>query len=398
MLVAVNNKNQYFNASNEEKNKDKKHNYYCPNCKEPVFLKKGLIKQAHFTHFQKSECNVFSEGETEEHISGKNLLYQWFIKQKIPCQLEAYLPNLKQRPDLLVWLDEQSPIAIEFQCSALSAQRMIERTNGYSEKGYKVYWILGQNYHFKNKLTSFQKLFVNEHKEIGCYFLELQVDRKILTVHHHINQEGNSVHINAESCHFELDESSTKLKTINKQLLGYSRSTQYESKKQLVQSYYFLNRGRNYQVPEIVTFQKYIYKKGDSLISLPLEVYLPVKNQLFVKSLSYFWKYLFLEWIMEKNNGEIISKKEVSKKLALLIENNDLIFHVMPLISIESKKKCIEHFMAILTQRGILSVISNSDWIIQKEPQRYKNEKEKMTDFIALDHSLIVESYVKSTK
>ncbi len=370
---------------NEQKIKNQKYDYYCPNCREPVFLKKGLIKQAHFTHFQKSECNVFSEGETEEHILGKNMLYQWFTQQKIPCQLEAYLSNLKQRPDLLIWLDEQTPIAIEFQCSALSIQRMVERTTGYIKNGYKVYWILGKQYHFKNRLTSFQRLFINEHKLVGCYFLELHVDKNTLMVHCRINQQGNSTHISSCSSQFELAKMSTSLEYISKQLLFFGKSNQNESKKQLIQSHYFLNQGRNYQVPEIVLFQKYIYKRGDSLISLPVEVYLPVKNQIFIKSLSYFWKYLLLEWLMERDNKEVITKKAVYQKFSLMIKNNELIFHVMPFIPIESKKKCVDHFMALLTQRGVLSAISNSDWIIQKKPERYRNENEKMTDFLSLD-------------
>lgn len=392
MLIAINKENQYINAIEEQKNKNQK-KYYCPNCKEPVFLKKGLINQPHFTHFQKSNCAVFSEGETEEHVLGKNLLYRWFTQQNIPCQLEAYLPNLKQRPDLLIWLDEQTPIAIEFQCSALSAQRMVERTIGYTKNGYKVYWILGHNYHLKNKLTSFQRLFVSEHKKLGCYFLELQIDKQLLMVHYHITQEGNSSRIASHSCHFQLDKASTSLGMISKQLSLLSKCNQKKCKEGLIQSHYFLNRGRNYQVPEIVSFQKYIYKRGDSLISLPLEVYLPVKNQLFIKSLSYFWKYSMLEWIMERNKGEIISKKEVYQKITLMKKNNELIFHVMPLVSRESKIKCIDHFIALLNKREILLAISSSEWMIQKAPLRYKNEKEKIAEFLALDDSLRTGTY-----
>ncbi|MGB7367105.1 competence protein CoiA [Carnobacterium jeotgali] len=398
MLVAVNNENVYVNAMNVQRNIKQKTEYFCPNCKELVFLKKGLIKQAHFTHFQKSDCAVFSEGETEEHVSGKAMLYQWFIHQNIPCQLEAYLPNLKQRPDLLIWLDEQTPVAIEFQCSSLSAQRMIERTNGYIENGYKVYWILGGSYHFKHKLTSFQKLFIKEHKKIGCYFLELNVDKSTLTVHFNINQYGNSSQIASYSAHIELTKANTNLDNIKERLLHISKAKQNELKNQLIKSQSSLNKGRNYQVPEIVAFQKYIYKRGDSLISLPVEVYLPVKNQLFIKTLPYFWKYQLLEWIMNRNSGEVISKKEVHNKFFVMIQNNELVFHLMPFISLESKKRCIDSFMALLTERGLLSVISNSDWMVQREPQRYENEKEKIADFLALDYSFATESNVKVTK
>lgn len=391
MLIAVNKGNQYVNASDEQKSENQKRDYYCPSCKEPVFLKKGLIKQAHFTHFKKSDCTVFSEGETQEHILGKKILYWWFTQQEIPCQLEAYLPTLKQRPDLLVWLDEQTPAAIEFQCSALSAERMIERTIGYTKNGYRVYWILGQNFHLKNKLTNFQRLFIQEHKKIGCYFLELHVETNDIAIHYDISQEGNSACILSQCCHVKIDKN-TSLSTITDQFMHYSKHIKLESKKKLIQSHYFLNRGRNYQVPIIVDFQKYIYIKGDSLVSLPLEVYLPVENQLFIKTLSYFWKYQFLEWIMERKTGEIISKKEINRQITLMIKNNELKFYVMPLISDVSKRKCVTHFITLLNERGLLIAISQSEWIVQKEPQRYSNEKEKITEFLMLDRSLTVGS------
>lgn len=68
MLVAVNNKNHYLNAMNEQKSKSQKHDYYCPSCKEPVFLKKGLIKQAHFTHFQKKKIATFFQKVKPKNI------------------------------------------------------------------------------------------------------------------------------------------------------------------------------------------------------------------------------------------------------------------------------------------------------------------------------------------
>ncbi|WP_407372434.1 competence protein CoiA [Carnobacterium sp.] len=391
MLIAVSKGNQYINALDVQKNPKQKRDYYCPSCKEPVFLKKGAVKQAHFTHFQKNDCTVFSEGETQEHISGKKILFRWFTQQEIPCQLEAYLPNLKQRPDLLVWLDDQTPVAIEFQCSTLSVERMIERTLGYTEKGYKVYWILGQNFHFKNKLTSFQRLFIQEHKKIGCYFLELHIETNDMVIHYDISQKGNSSCVISQYCYLKMDES-TSLNAIIYQFMNYSKHNKLEPEKKLIQSHYFLNRGRNYQVPIIVDFQKYIYKKGDSLVSLPLEVYLPVKNQLFIKTLSYFWKYQFLEWIMERNSGEIISKKEIDRQTTIMLKNNDLKFYVMPLISDESKRKCVAHFITLLNKRGLLIAISQSEWMVQKEPQRYSNEKEKVTEFLILDRSFIVDS------
>ena len=383
MLVAVNAHNQHVYALDEQKNTHQK--FYCPQCNEPVFLKKGLIKQAHFTHFKNSNCAIFSEGETEEHVLGKSLLYQWFTQQDIPCQLEAYLPNLKQRPDLLIWLDEQTPIAIEFQCSALSAQRMIERTSGYNENGYKVYWILGHNYHLKDKITKFQRLFVNEHKALGCYFLELHVNLKKLTIHYQICEDGHSSRIACHYYQFKLTKKETNMKKIIQQLDFPSLNYIVEPKKRLVQEHCFLNKGRNYQVPEIVSFQKHIYKCGDSLISLPLEVYLPVRGQLVIKSLPYFWKYIFLEWIMNKSIGDVITKKDFMNKVKCMIKNEEVVFHLMPLISNKYKIKCLENYMALLNERGILVMVSNSEWIVQRKPTRFKNEKEKIDQLSIFD-------------
>ena len=67
---------------------------------------------------------MFSEGETEEHLSAKELLYEWLTDETI--EIEAYLPDLQQRPDLLV-----GKTAIEVQCSALSWSRFVQRTEKY---------------------------------------------------------------------------------------------------------------------------------------------------------------------------------------------------------------------------------------------------------------------------
>src|SRR5699024_3163532 len=113
MLIALNQDNEHVHAAKIKLVEQlPKHDLYsCPGCKAPVFLKKGKIKQAHFSHYAQSNCQMFSEGETEEHVLGKQLLFNWLIQQGYPCQLEAYLPELKQRPDLLIWLNEKRAVA-----------------------------------------------------------------------------------------------------------------------------------------------------------------------------------------------------------------------------------------------------------------------------------------------
>lgn len=132
----------------------------CPGCGAPVFLKKGSKTMAHFCHYAQSDCQQFSEGETERHLGGKQKLYDWLKAQNLQVEMEAWLPELKQRPDLLVTIGERK-IALEYQCSPIPFTRLKERTNGYTQNGYEVYWICGTDYipqtTYTERISSFRQ-------------------------------------------------------------------------------------------------------------------------------------------------------------------------------------------------------------------------------------------------
>lgn len=116
--------------------------FYCLQCKEPVILKNGKINTPHFAHKRHSACaDAFSEGETEDHLQGKLQLYHFYLKKDVQPQLEAYIPDIKQRPDILID-NNQSKIAVEFQCSKIAASKMIERSAGYLQSSIIPLWIL----------------------------------------------------------------------------------------------------------------------------------------------------------------------------------------------------------------------------------------------------------------
>lgn len=127
----------------------KKTQCYCPGCKGEVVFKCGSQKIPHFAHRRNQECQHFTEGETAEHLSGKQLLLKALPKD---TQLEAYLPRLAQRPDLL-WRS----MAVEFQCSSLSRERFTERTLNYLAHGYTPWWLVGRQFfpqHHWRQVTS----------------------------------------------------------------------------------------------------------------------------------------------------------------------------------------------------------------------------------------------------
>lgn len=79
------------------------------------------------------------------HLLGKEQIFRWAAAQGWQPQLEPYLKEIAQRPDVLVKIGGRA-VALEFQCSPLSAQRLKERNAGYHKLGIAVFWLLGPTY------------------------------------------------------------------------------------------------------------------------------------------------------------------------------------------------------------------------------------------------------------
>ncbi|WP_034550770.1 competence protein CoiA [Carnobacterium funditum] len=383
MLIALNGKNQTIHANKVNEEIRGRNLYYCPDCKECVFLKKGVLKVAHFSHFNQTNCRLFSEGETKEHLQGKQILYDWFIKQGLRCELEAYLPNLNQRPDILVWVNQTRIIAIEFQCSSMPLKRMEKRTAGYKKNGYDVFWILGSQFKLTDKITAFQRLFIYSDNQLTSSLFFLDVSKKNIYLYSNIQQKNITQRIVYDSYLINLDyfKLSEVLMMIDK-IKRNSKKTKYlYQPKDLIQSHLFLNQGRMYQTPEIVSFQKYIYQNGDSLISIPKEVYFKVPGQITIKTLPHFWKYILLKWLTANKINSVITLNELDNQIDEMIKNKSLVFHPMPLISLEVQKKPIYFYVQLLIESAILEKNKSNQWVLIKKPYCYKNEQEKLAAF-----------------
>ena len=77
----------------------------------------------------------------------------WLGQSAEPAFLEAYLPRLRQRPDILL-----ANLALEIQCSRLSHQRFVERTKSYLNNGYQVWWILGHSFLGQRQFSLIEKV------------------------------------------------------------------------------------------------------------------------------------------------------------------------------------------------------------------------------------------------
>ena len=142
--------------------------YYCPCCDSELIIKAGSIKIPHFAHKSHASCHASSEAESPYHLLAKRKLFTWFLTHGYEAELEAYVPDIKKRADVLVSNGEKK-YAIEFQCSTISEASFIERTVAYQSVRITPIWILaaknvkrvdGQEF----KISAFQWLFVTGSK------------------------------------------------------------------------------------------------------------------------------------------------------------------------------------------------------------------------------------------
>ena len=142
-------------------------------------LKVGDVVIPHFAHKKDKSCSAsFSEGESKEHLLGKQDLFSFFKRTGVEVKLEPYFNALAQRPDLLVTIETEH-IPIEFQCSTIPIRLIESRTAGYRKAGMTPIWIL----HTPKKimalpqgvgifqLSEFEKSFFTETPPKGIIFL-----------------------------------------------------------------------------------------------------------------------------------------------------------------------------------------------------------------------------------
>ncbi|WP_409291827.1 competence protein CoiA [Peribacillus sp. SCS-37] len=141
----------------------KKKEWYCPCCSQRVILKSGTKRISHFAHKKADACSISLEPESDYHLQGKLQLFEWLRNQGMRPELERYLKENNQRPDLYFeW--EGNQFAIEYQCSPLPYRLFRQRSLSYQQSGIVPVWIIGRKKLISygstlNKLTSFQWYF-----------------------------------------------------------------------------------------------------------------------------------------------------------------------------------------------------------------------------------------------
>ena len=325
--------------------------FRCPGCKSPVFLKQGQLKIAHFSHYQQSDCRQFSEGETATHLLGKEVIYEWLVNQGLSVELEAWLPKLQQRPDLLVTTVEGNQIAIEYQCSPISYGDLLKRTSGYEQNGYQVIWLCGPNYQLKKRLKNSHYLFLRHHKR-RFHFLYFDSHSGDLYVYDYIHYNHYN-HLVAVCYRYSLTSLSWQVFK-NLYQTGSKRAC---SKQQDKKRYYLSNKKRmallRQQGDENKAFLEQLYCNRHPLAELPnCLFYLPTKT-LCLQESAYIWKYHVL--------CEFEKKGSITLSDWTIILETLTVFQ-MPFISKEVLEQPFQTFMADLVALGYCAGVAENVW------------------------------------
>lgn len=318
MLVALTNDQKRivltssFSKEKLQQLRTNKH-FFCPQCKEPLQLKIGSIKIPHFAHVSKSKCDTyFSEGETAQHLLGKEQLYQMFLQLGFQVELEPYLAHLKQRPDLLVRSKNGRVYAIEFQCSSILPERFNERNAGYQRATITPIWVPATPV---KQFTGcgIMKFSVNQHlqrfilsNKQQCYFMTYSPDKKeflYVSNLHYIH--GNTFLAKVQT----LSLSDQRFPFYIPKLLTKKEFTQYLNAYYCMKERYLRSRVAFSRKGVNDLFLRSLYELRLTSSSLPNFIGVPIKGGEMIKIFSVEWQ-VSLFYFLHINNLSIPSFNE----------------------------------------------------------------------------------------
>lgn len=340
--------------------------YFCPVCKQPLLIKNGKVKIPHFAHYSNNNCCIYSEGETYEHLALKQFFVNWCEKDAIPYELEKYLPEVNQRPDLLV-----GKIALEIQCSPLSVKRLVERTKNYQKYGYLPIWICGKKL-FSNQqaLGELGKNLCSYTETIGFYIWQADIETEELTLYFHMEEDWKKrIYYSKKSWTFYED--------ILLDIFDFPYKSNFFVQRKfeigkLIQDYYFdLNRKLTRRDEQIRNVQSVLYNNRCHLLELPSWFYYPGIRIFCCRGSDLLLKLKIWNWVQffDQNVFELIEFERLIQKQ--IVDRRDL-FYEFPNVSMEEiKKYCSNQLIMSLIDCKYLITVSNG-WKIVAGDKKLK--------------------------
>ncbi|NHM32957.1 competence protein CoiA [Neobacillus terrae] len=333
-----------------------KEEFYCPSCGEKVVLKLGEKRIFHFSHLKAHTCEASFENETEYHLLGKKHLYQWLKRQVPTVEMEYYIKEIRQRPDIMFEF-EGKKYALEYQCSVISPEIVLKRTKSYVNQGYIPIWLLGAM-HFQRKnassvsLSGFQYLFVRQIHSLNWTLPFYSPDSKSLI---QLNPlfPYSSKNALADITVSPLDK--TLIGNLIEPSGSPSRISANDWKKAL---YTFKMNSIQFHSAKPLLVLNELYRSHLNIFLLPPEIGIPLTEAAHFLTPPLVWQiYLYLDYLRFIRYGAIVSLEQAMRKINLRIKSNDIVPRMLPLAESSGSYGVIKQYLDVLTRMGKLSPV-----------------------------------------
>ncbi|MFF2455803.1 competence protein CoiA [Peribacillus simplex] len=337
--------------------------YYCPCCKMKMTIKAGKVRIPHFAHKNSSSCRASSEPESAYHLLGKRKLFQWFLSHGYQVVLEAYLPEIKKRADILVVIGGNR-YAIEFQCSVIPEVEFIERTKAYQSIGIKPIWILAAKrlkrkslYEFS--LSRFHWLFVTgsfHHPFLWMYCPETD----------HLSVLKNLTPFTPRTVFAELTTASLRFLPPSRALPQNCFRFPFLPAWRYKRNSWSLHRVKTARRSD--PFFEGLYLHHISPATLPIEVGVPVRGMLLIETASIEWQaWLYMDVFHEKRTGEKISMAVIIHNFRKRSTKGGIRFRPLPLLHEKPIEYPVGQYIMLLMKFGYLSKLKEGVFKVERE-------------------------------
>lgn len=396
MFVALRENGEYISLVEKWKRSDllelrNQETFLCPACRKKVQLKAGMKKTHHFAHLKGAECAVIkTEPESEYHLEGKKQLFQWFQAQGYDVKLEPFLPEISQRPDLLVNTHGKR-YAIEYQCSGIDYPLFKKRTDSYRNEGIVPIWILGAKW-FKRlsthsvKLSSFQWLFATSFNQpirpsILYYCPDTSTFVKLSNLLPFTSTEAFcSIHYYKEHVlSFPM-------------LLAPNQSTFPLLSLWVSKKYNWRVRYSMHSSPQLASLLTTLYEKRIPPALLPVEVGIPVHSGYWFQTAPMIWQiWLLLDLLLPLKVGDTFFFSNIMRVISNRITEKDISIRYLPLVFHTQYSLAVEEYLLFLVSVGKLKILTKTKYQKVEDFQLPKSMEEANTN-----DKILLEKYLET--
>jgi competence protein CoiA len=367
--------------------------FFCPVCGEAVSLKLGNQRIYHFAHRSGTVCRDIYESETIYHMEGKLQLYQWLKGQQIPVELEYFDPIIGQRPDILFHYGGNK-YALEFQCSTITEEIFIKRTDSYYQQNYIPLWIIG-NKQIKEKrsnvftLSNFHYFFLRETKGRQLILPSYCPEEKKFKILSSIlpysikNTIANSLHFSIQNAGIE--------DILTPKWLAHSNFSKWSNENERSTMNWSLHPN-----PDQNRFLCEIYRHNLNLYLLPPEIGLPVHHSLLIQTPAIIWQtYLYLDTLKDVFQNDLINLKEVERNFNDRIKSKEITLRTLPQIPRETFFLAVKEYFLQLERLGILLKRNETMYQLQNRiyiPKSNREKEERRNEFIRKNKTILAKT------